>query len=101
MLVHDPLDPLRRDTAIDDPLRPDQQHRAIGADAQAVGLGAQHHTARAIGLLQAQLPHQALQGFPAGQAKAGIGAAEGLAGGGAEQQVMGDQTGRAAASCTA
>ena len=53
VLVHDPLDPLRRDAAIDNSLRPDQQHRARRADAQAVGLGAQHHTAWAIGFFEA------------------------------------------------
>ena len=88
MLANNPLDPLGCHAAVDEAIGPDQQHRALGADAQAVGLGAQHDPAWAPRTLEAQLAHQAFEGVPAGGTHGWIGAAEGLGRGGAEQQVV-------------
>jgi len=85
VLPQDGFDPLRRDSAVDRPFRPDQQDRAFSTDAEAVGLGAKHDPLRPRWSLQAQLPHKLFEAAPAGGAEGWIGAAEGLGGGGTEQ----------------
>ena len=86
----DPLDALRCHASIDDPFGPDQQNWTLGADAQAIGLGTQHYSLGPGRILQLPLPHQAFKFVPAGGADGWIGTAEGLGGGGAEQQVVTD-----------
>ena len=85
VLPQDWFDPLGADAAINGAFRPDQQDGAAGAAAQVVGLGAQHDPLGPGRFLEAQLAHQALKRIPASGAYGGIGAAEGLAGSGAEQ----------------
>lgn len=90
VLAQDRLNPLGGHAAVNHPIGPDQQDRPLGADPQAVGFGAQHDAFRPGGILQSQLPHQLLEAGPAGGADRRIRAAEGLGGGGAEQQVVAD-----------
>ena len=85
VLGQDSLDALRGHAAIDDPLRPDQQNWSIGADAQAIGLCPQYNPLGPRRILQMPLPHQALQLVPTGGADGGIGTAQRLGGGSAQQ----------------
>jgi len=90
VLRQDPLDALWCDASIDYPLGPDQQNWPLGADAQAIGLCAQHYSLGPSRILQMPLPHQAFKLVPAGAADGWIGTAEGFAGGGTKQQVVTD-----------
>ena len=85
VLRQDPLDALRCHAPIDDPFGPDQQNWPLGADAQAIGLGTQHYSLGPSRILQLPLPHQAFKFLPAGSADGGIGTAQRLGGGSAQQ----------------
>jgi hypothetical protein len=97
----DSLDPLGGHAAADHPIGPDKQDRTLGADAQAVGFGAQHDVLGLRRILEAQLPQELLEAVPAGDPELWTGAAEDLGGGGAEQQVVAGQENQSASEIQA
>ena len=89
MLFEDASNPFRRDPSIPDAIWPDQQHRALVTNPQAVSFAAQDHPAWPVRSLQCQLSHSKFQSLPAGCAEGRITAFR-LGGCCTEQQVVTD-----------
>ena len=91
MLFDDPFNAIGRNVGVPNSVWPDQKNRPSFAHPEAISFATQNNSLRAFGVFEIQFTNNALQLIPGLCPKRWI-AAFGLAGGGAEQKMVGDRS---------